>query len=198
MRAIVVVLVCTASASAQPVDTGTEEVIVIHDHPRPVQMPKQVGRDPALLAPYSDRAALSDRWTRAWLMLDVDEHGVVARAKFLKRPGLDLDPIALDRAFSQSFEPARDAWNKPTRAYVVYAIEWPSYGWLAERFGNTIRMPGRDGEPSFWGELLPKWPPCAGSGPLVLDSIHPVYRDCSVPDLSHADASEPWYRHPAR
>ena len=190
MRALFVVLACSASASADPIDTGKEEVIVIHDHPRPVRLPKQIGRNPQLLAPYSEAAVMSDKWTKAWLMLDVDEHGAVARAKFLKRPGLDLDQTALDRAFSQQFEPARDAWNKPAHAYVVYSVEWPSYWWLQERFGTVARMP------TIYE--LPVWPPCAGSGPLQLESIHPVYRDCSVPNLSHADASERWFARPAR
>jgi len=33
--------------------------------------------------------------------------------------------------------------------------------------------------------------PCAGSGPWQMDSIHPVYKDCSQPDLAKA-AAEPW------
>ena len=37
--------------------------------------------------------------------------------------------------------------------------------------------------------------PCAGSGPLNLGSVHPVYKDCSQPDLSRAD-KEPWLARP--
>jgi hypothetical protein len=35
-------------------------------------------------------------------------------------------------------------------------------------------------------------PPCRCSGPLAMESVDKVYRDCSVPNLAHADASEKW------
>jgi hypothetical protein len=161
-----------------------DEVIEIHDT-RPVN-PKPL-TDPDVIPKYSDEAILSDKWTKAWLLLDVSERGDVTRVKFLKRPGLDLDDVAVHHAFEQKFEPARDEQGRPARSYVVWPIEWPSYWWLQKRFGVMTRLPK-------WNGMAPltHLPPCAGSGPLALDSIDPVYRDCSKPDLSKADASERW------
>jgi len=162
------------------------EVIEVHDPLKPPVNPKPI-TDPLVIPKYSDEAVLTDKWTKAWLLLDVSERGEVTRVKFLKRPGLDLDETALKHAFEQKFEPARDEHGRPARSYVVWPVEWPSYWWLQKRFGVMNRLPR-------WNGMVPltHLPPCAGSGPLALDSIDPVYRDCSVPDLSKADASERW------
>jgi hypothetical protein len=195
-------VLATASTSivrADPTATTVRgEVIEIHDPPRPTVMPKPLA-DPAILPPYSDKAILGDVWTRAWLLLDVDDTGGVARVKFLKRPGADLDRIAIDHAFKLRFAPARDRWSHAARAYVVWKIEWPSYGWMIDRVGTATRMPKYDQLSRFErGAVNPNNVPCRGSGPLNLGSVHPVYRDCSVPDLAHVDAREPWTSAPAR
>lgn len=124
---------------------------------------------------YSDEAVLRDAWTRAWLLLDVDERGTVQRLKFLKRPGLELETIAREEAFKLSFTPARDATGKPVRTLVVWDIEWPSHEWLLANTGLAVRIP-------HWSAAVP----CYGSGPLDFNDPHPTYRDCSRPDLSRA------------
>lgn len=169
-------------------DAGGGEVILIHEHQRSTYAKPL--KDPTILPPYSDEAVLDDAWTRAWLLLDVSATGAVTQLKFLKRPGYDLEHIAIDQGLHLQFEPARDGSGTPVRSLVVWPIEWPSHDWLVARLGTTTRM-----LTPVWGrrgtEVLPA---CAGSGPLELDSVHPVYRDCSVPNLAHADASEPWLK----
>ncbi|HEV7559585.1 MAG TPA: carboxypeptidase regulatory-like domain-containing protein [Kofleriaceae bacterium] len=155
------------------------EIIEVHDKPLEPTVAQRKG-DRDVLPPYSDRAALGDYWVRAWLLLEVDEHGTVLRVRFLKRPGYDLDEIAVKFAFAMKFEPARDEYGTPRASHVVLPLEWPSYGWLSSHFGNVMRWP----RTSF--------PPCAGNGPKNLDDSDPVYRDCSVPLLSHSDATDPW------
>ena len=169
------------------VATALGEVIVVEEPRRrpvwrrPAVLPKAKNYSRVKAPPYSDGAILSDAWTRAWLLLDVDKTGVVQRMKFLKRPGYDLEPIAIAEAFKLRFEPARDARGRPTATPVIWRIEWPSHGWLIARIGTATRMP----------QSLAAHVPCTGSGPLNLDSVHPTYRDCSEPELSKA-ASETW------
>jgi hypothetical protein len=169
------------------------EVIEIHEHLPPKVLPRPVHYNPRRVRAYSDAAVLSDAWTRAWVLLDVDATGKVTRFKFLKRPGYDLESIATREAFKVSFEPARDDRDRPMETQIVWRIEWPSHGWLADRFGITTGLPADFGFP-------PRSPmayvPCAGSGPLHLGSVHPVYRDCSKPDLARADV-EAWITRPA-
>src|SRR5262245_15417022 len=49
----------------------TGEIIEVREH-RPLQYAKPKF-DPLIIPPYSDRAALEDRWVKAWLLLYVDE-----------------------------------------------------------------------------------------------------------------------------
>ena len=167
------------------VDSSSGEVIVIREPPVP---PKPRNWSSRRAPPYSDQAVSSDAWTRAWLLLDVNTRGEVTRLKFLKRPGYDLERIALREAFKLRFDPARNRAGSPIRVWLVWGIEWPSAGWL-ERFEGT-----RSGMPSIVG-FPPRrrdwYVPCRGSGPLKLGSEYPVYKDCSVPDVSRAREA-PW------
>lgn len=163
------------------------EVIVIEEKLAPPVPPKPA--KPSVKAPaYSDRAILSDAWTKAWLLLDVSETGKVTRVKWLKRPGYDLEKIAMKEVFGLTFEPARDRTGKPMRAWVVWDIEWPSHQWMIQFVGIATRKMPMVGFPP-----VPKshYVPCAGSGPMNLSSLHPTYKDCSKPDLKKA-VSEPW------
>jgi hypothetical protein len=160
------------------------EVIEIRDLllPEP-QRARPKGRR-GVAPPYSDKAILQDAWTKAWLLLDIDPHGEVTRVKLLRRPGYDLDEIAVKQAFKLKFHPATDATGRPIRTLLVHPIEWPSYWWLVTHTGVTTYLPS------------PRGLPCKGSGePLNLDRAHPVYRDCSVPDMTLADR-EPWLTRP--
>ena len=181
----------SAGAGSAPPLRG-HEVINIWDLPPPAVLPKPKNWIASKSPPYSDRAILTNAWTRAWLLLDLDARGVVTRFKFLRRPGYDLEPIASREVGKLRFEPARDANGKPTRTMVVWKIEWPSAWWLSDVNGTRSAMP----------KICKLWHlgihqdqhredahvPCAGSGPWIGRAI---YRDCSRPDQSKA-LTEPW------
>ena len=169
-------------------DATMGEVIVIRDKIAPPVPPKPTNYKPRAAPPYSDAAVLSDAWTKAHMLLDVDEHGVVRRYKFLQRPGYDLEKIAAREVSKLTFEPARDAAGKPMRAWVVWSIEWPSAWWLEKLVGTRSAMPPIVGFPP---RRLDHYVPCKGSGPWAVGSIHPTYKDCSKPDLRKASA-EKW------
>lgn len=170
------------------VDAQSGEVIVIHDHIAPPVPPKPKNFEPRKAPPYSDKAVLSDAWTKAHLLLDVDERGVVRRYKWLQRPGYDLEKIAVREISRLAFEPAKDAQGKPMRAWVVWSIEWPSAWWLEKLVGTRSGMPPIVGFPPH---RLDDYVPCRGSGPWAMGSVHPTYKDCSKPDLTKA-ATERW------
>jgi hypothetical protein len=180
-------------------ETGGE-VIELQGHSRPLVYARPRA-DPLVIPRYSDEAVLSDHWTRAWLLLDIDERGVVMRAKFVKRPGYQLDAIALQHVFGIRFDPARDQYGVPARSYIVWSLEWPSMSWLAPRNRVGRRLDGMTRmvqlDPGVTlktrtGIRVEQLPPCQGQAPMNLDNDHPILRDCSTPDLSKADASEPW------
>ena len=188
MRTLAMALVLAASPALAEVKprmgdapvTVRPETIIIHGKAPPKVAPKPKKRYHRIAPPYSDQAIESNVWAKAWVMLDIDTRGTVQRIKLLKRPGYDLDQIAIDRAFAMRFEPAEDANGYATRSQLVVPIEWPSYWWLVELEGVST------GIPAYAHRIR-----CAGSGPMALDSIHPTYRDCSQPDLSKVE-SEPW------
>src|SRR5262245_56492594 len=91
--------------------------------------------------PSSDQAVERDAWAKAWLLIDIDETGRVLRVKLVKRPGFDLDEIAVKEAMKLRFTPALDERGKPMRTQIFWALEWPSHGWLIEHFGTASRMP---------------------------------------------------------
>ncbi|HUS63490.1 MAG TPA: hypothetical protein VMZ28_03065 [Kofleriaceae bacterium] len=177
--------------------SGGEVIVIEGQRPRPHVRPRVKNHDRVATPPYSDAAIESDAWTRAWLLLDVDEAGRVARFKFIRRPGHDLEPIAALQAFRLRFDPARDAGGRPIKSWVIWGIEWPSYWWLVTFVGTATRMPPEKLGP-HGVRRLDASVPCRGGGPLDLDSLHPVYRDCSLPDLSQPFDAEPWIRPAAR
>lgn len=153
-------------------DVDSEAVIVIHD-PRPLAVPPHPANkyQQRILPPYSDAAIEHDAWEKAWLLLDVDANGTVQRLKFLHEPGHDLKEIAQKTAFEMKFAPGRDANDRPMPALVLWAYEWPAYWWLVQMEGVTN---------AFSQQAYSV--PCRGSGPLHIRSMHPTYRDCSMPD----------------
>lgn len=169
-------------------DAMMGEVIVIRDKIKPPVPPKPKNFKPRATPPYSDKAVLSDAWTKAHMLLDVDEHGRVLRYKFLQRPGYDLEKIAEREVAKLEFDPAKDASGKPMRAWVVWSIEWPSAWWLEKLVGTRSTMPPIVGFPP---RRLDSYVPCKGSGPWAMGSVHPTYKDCSKPDLRKASA-EKW------
>ena len=201
------------------------EIIRIVDSKPPTVPPKLPKDAPRVTPPYSTEAMERDAWAKAWLLLDIDETGRVRRVKLVKRPGFDLDAIAVKEAMKLKFQPALDENNKPMRTTLFWAMEWPSYEWLMTHQGVTKRMPTESyaidpfrgnfggklqaaGDNSGFvgqsmGEVSMANVPCAGSGPLNLDEKHPTYRDCSqpnvtkVPHLPWLDGSQPVPPEPA-
>jgi hypothetical protein len=179
-------------------ELGEGELIQIRDLRPPPVLPKpryDVRRAPK----YSDQAILSDAWAKAWLLLDVSAAGEVTRLKVLKRPGFDLERIALEQAFGLKFEPARDHDGRPVPTLIIYSIEWPSHEWLRTVTETSLRLPEVEVNP-----FVPELPalakvPCAGTGPWSFGDTHlpkhVTYRDCSRPDLSKA-STLPWVEKP--
>jgi hypothetical protein len=146
--------------------------------------------------PYSDAAIEQDAWTRAWLLLDVDETGTVTQLKFLKKPGYELEPIAIAEGFKLRFEPARNERGQAVRTFLLWPIEWVAQSYSAYYgSGLTTRMP------ETWGlgrGSRAQRIPCKGSGPWLYTNrivAYHGYRDCSRPDLSKVNR-EPWILRP--
>lgn len=189
LLAVVLGALGTAGAEGDsPIRDVPGEVIVIKGNAPPVTPPRPTNHVKQKAPPYSDRAILSDAWTKAWLLLEVDEAGVVTRFKFLKRPGYDLEKIAASEAFKLKFDPARDGAKQPMRSNVVWEIEWPAAFWLSTFVGTRSAMPKIVGFPP---RRQDHYVPCRGSGPWAMGSIRPTYKDCSKPDLSKI-AKEAW------
>lgn len=184
MVVLVLGMVAGRATADEPLGVRGEVIRVEGRVPKPTP-PRPTNYVPSKTPPYSDRAVLSDAWTRAWLLLEISETGTVMRIKFLNRPGYDLDEIALSEAFKLTFTPARDPADTPMRSTVLWQIEWPSAYWLQQLTGTRSVMPGR----------LDDYVPCKGSGPLNLDSVHPVYRDCSKPNFANLE-TERWIGRP--
>jgi hypothetical protein len=147
-------------------DDAGESVLQIEANDQPPRMPK-VMSDANPLLEYSDRAIERDAWTRAWLLLYVDERGRVVRLKLLKDPGFDLGDIALRAAAKLRFDPARDKAGKPTPALVVWGYEWPSFRWMRDNRFRFAELPEE-----VWTI------PCLGA-----DRLSDRYRDCAQPDM---------------
>jgi hypothetical protein len=181
-----------AAALDGKVDSGSGEVIVIQERLTPKVPPRPINYSARRTPPYSDEAIDKDAWTRAWMVLDISPSGEVTRFKFLKRPGYDLENIAASEVFKLRFEPARDGSGKAVRTWLVWGIEWPSNVWLVKFLGVRSGMPPLVGFPP---RSMSDYVPCKGSGPMLLGSLYPTYRDCSKPDLSRMP-NEPWIAKP--
>lgn len=171
------------------VDATEGEVIVIRDKIRPPVPPRPTNHKWKKAPPYSDRAVLEDAWTKAWLLLDIDERGKLQRIKWLKRPGYDLEKIAISEVSKLEFDPARDSSGKPIRTWLIWSIEWPSAWWLDKFVGTRSGMPPIVGFPP---RRMDDYIPCKGSGPWHMGSLHKTYKDCSQPDLKVA-GREAWF-----
>ena len=156
---------------------------MIHDA-RPIAKPPERSDDPTWehQAPYSDEAFLTDRWAKAWLLLDVDVNGHVSRLKLLNDPGNDLGPIAIKEGFKMTFTPARDSEDHAMPTLIVVPVEWPSYSWKAQI--RRWRTPSQFANRTQYVE-------CRGHGPITMDSVAREYRDCTPPDLANA-AHKKW------
>lgn len=177
-----------ATVDARLADAPSE-VIELYAQAPPAVVPKPKHYRARKLLAYSDAALEHDVWTKAWLLLDVSKTGRVVRVKFLKRPGADLDDIALRAAFDQTFEPGRDEHGNPIEVWMVWGYEWPAASWLTARGDLLTAKPADVGFPPVPADY---GVPCRGSGPMVLDSmLYHGYKDCSVPEPDKAD-DLPW------
>jgi len=176
------------------------EIIEVRDRDRPLVYPKPKF-DTRKVPTYSDYAVAHDKWSKAWLLLDVDDRGAVQRVKFLKRPGNDLDKIAVQYAFNLTFDPARDQHGYPAKSYIVWALEWPAVGWFESLQLPSTRLPMLPTIQTAHGVMMSTYPPCGAEDPNAhpmnfsdanVPSHHVGLRDCSQPDMTHADATEPW------
>lgn len=147
---------------------GDGGIVEIRETIPPAVMPKPLSR-PGMIPEYSEEAIDRNRWTRAWLLLDIDNTGSVQRIKLLVKPGLGLDPIAIREGFKLRFTPARDRRGQPVSALGVWTIEWPAYYWLLEHQDGTMTRMPRD----------VRLVPCPGTGPTTS-----TYRDCSRPEMN--------------
>jgi hypothetical protein len=183
LAALIIAIATPAIANTKPIELDRTEVIVIRDT---VAQPAKAQRDPRVLPPYSDKAIESNEWTRAWLLLDIDRTGSVRRVKFVHKPGLDLETIALQHAFTTHFEPAIDRSGAPVSSQLVWGLEWPAHSWLQTHTGSTARLP----------HDMPL-PICRGDGPLNLGTmLGAVYRDCTAADLAHPETWGAWLLQP--
>ena len=176
----------------EPVPKVFGEVIVMEGRAPPSTPPKPTNVVKTKAPPYSDRAILSDAWTKAWMLLEIDERGRVTRFKFLKRPGYDLEKIATSEVFKLTFAPAKDALGRPMKSTILWEIEWPSAWWLSTFVGTRSAMPKVVGFPP---RRQDDYVPCRGSGPMNLGSVRPTYKDCAKPDLTKV-LTERWVARP--
>jgi hypothetical protein len=146
-----------------------QETIDVKDVEPPTKPAKAIS-DPAIIPEYSEAVMDSNAWARAWLLLDVDASGAVARVKLLNAPGDDLDAIAIRDAFKLKFEPARNRVDKPMRSQVLWAFEWPSFWWMQDNHYPRRKLP-REAYRTR----------CRGTGPT-----RDVYRNCTPPNLAAA------------
>ncbi|MBL9013923.1 MAG: hypothetical protein JNL83_07095 [Myxococcales bacterium] len=194
--ALMALFAASAVASADdtpPIRDVPGEVIQIEGRAPSTTPPKPTNFVKTKAPPYSERAILSDAWTKAWLLLELDETGAVTRIKFLNKPGYDLEQIAIAEAFKLKFTPALDGAKQPMRSALVWEIEWPSAYWLSTFEGTRSKMPAVVGFPP---RRRDHYVPCRGSGPWAMGSIRPTYKDCSKPDLSQIKTA-PWIERPA-
>jgi hypothetical protein len=155
-----------------------DNVIESHEAIPPKSMPKAKTETDKVLA-YTDAAMDADKWTRAWLLLDVDAQGKVEHVKLLNAPGFDLDAIAVKAGFDVEFEPARDTAGNAVRAAVLWTWEWPAYWFMRKVGGSMYHLP----------EAV-SYVDCDGKRPR-----EDYHRDCTPPDLAHL-ADRPWLDRP--
>ncbi|HKA88985.1 MAG TPA: carboxypeptidase regulatory-like domain-containing protein [Haliangiales bacterium] len=142
----------------------TTEVIRIKERVAPSKRraPEPVERYTRLTPPYSDELIDANDWAVVWLLLHIDARGTVQRVDVLKSPRhYKLDDLVTKHVMKFKFKPGLDDEGRPAPYELAYKLEY---------------VP-------FWSTLFggPENPPCAGTGPLNLDSIMPVYRDCEPP-----------------
>jgi hypothetical protein len=161
-------------SAAVPTKIDGNEAIEIRETLPPAVLAKPV-LNVLVIPEYTEAAIDDDVWTRTWMLLDIDDAGVVRHLKLLQRPGHGLDDIAIREGFKVRFEPARDRAKRPIPSMMMWTFEWPSYSWLIEHHEGITRMPGDY-------SLVT----CQKPG-----EHHATLRDCSQPDVK-ATLQQSW------
>ena len=105
------------------------EMVTVHEKtPRLEHRPPEAVRSTVkAILPYSDQAIDENVWAVGWMLLDVDEQGIVTGFRFLHHPGYGLDKIAEDNIWGLRFKPAVDAGGQPMISKVLWKVEWPAF-----------------------------------------------------------------------
>ncbi|HUS28076.1 MAG TPA: hypothetical protein VMZ53_06190 [Kofleriaceae bacterium] len=170
-----------AAADPPPRYVPGETIVIEGKAPIPKVAPHPKKNYHRMAPPYSDEAILKDAWSKAWVLLDIDAHGVVKRVKLLKRPGYGLDEIAIAHAMKMRFDPAEDAQGYAIPTQLLWSIEWPSYWWLVDLDIPPTTVPDFVNDPDHFKTAPGFTVTCKGDGPLQMGSLHPTNRDCSGP-----------------
>ena len=123
-----------------------------------------------------DEAILKDAWTKAWVLLDIDAHGVVQRVKLLRSPGYGMESIAIKHAMKMRFDPAEDAAATRFRRNCCGRSNGRPTGGSST---STSRQPPCPTPDFFVSGAFTV--PCKDNAPMQLGSLHPTSRDCSPP-----------------
>jgi TonB family protein len=145
-------------------DDSPGESITIKERVGPSKRrePEPVERYDRLTPPYSDELIMANDWASVWLLLHVNELGVVTQVDVVKSPPrYKLDELAVKRVKGYRFKPGTNDAGEPAPYEVLYRLEYRPY----------------------WSLILggPTDAPCAGTAPMNLDSYMPGYRDCEPP-----------------
>jgi hypothetical protein len=119
------------------------EMITVHEKtPKPEHRGPQAIRSTVKpILPYSDQAIDENAWAVGWMLLDVDEGGVVTGFRFLHKPGYGLDKIAENEIWGLRFRPAVDAAGQPMPSKVLWKLEWPAF-----HYAKDHKLLGLSGE----------------------------------------------------
>jgi hypothetical protein len=170
-----------AAADPPPRYVPGETIVIQGKAPAPKVLPHPKKHYHRMAPPYSDEAIDKDAWTKAWVLLDLDAHGVVQRVKLLKSPGYGMDHIAIAHAMKMRFDPAEDAQGYAIPSQLLWSIEWPSYWWLVDLDIPPTTVPNFADDPDVFRNSGAFVVPCRGNAPMQLGSLHPTLRDCSPP-----------------
>ena len=119
------------------------EIVTVHEKtPKPEHRPPEPVRATVKpILPYTDQAIDENAWAVGWMLLDVDDQGVVTGFRFLHRPGYGLDKIAEREIWSLRFNPARDVAGQPMASKVLWKLEWPAF-----HYAKQHKLVGLGGE----------------------------------------------------
>jgi hypothetical protein len=119
------------------------EIVTVHEQaPNPEhRAPEAIRATVKPILPYSDQAINENIWAVGWMLVDVNEKGIVTAFRFLHRPGYGLDEIAATEIWGLRFKPAVDAAGQPMSTKVLWKLEWPAF-----HYSKQHKLVGLGGE----------------------------------------------------